>query len=29
MNFPKMILFDYGHILLCEPDYSNLKGQIG
>ncbi len=25
MLFPKMILFDYGHTLLCEPDYDTLR----
>ena len=25
MNKPKMIIFDYGHTLLCEPDYNLLR----
>ena len=27
MNKPKMIVFDYGHTLLCEPDYDFLRGE--
>ena len=27
MNKPKMILFDYGGTLLCEPDWDNLRGE--
>lgn len=26
MKKPEMILFDYGHTLLCEPDFSTLNG---
>lgn len=26
MNKPKMIIFDYGHTLLCEPQYDFLRG---
>lgn len=26
MNKPKMILFDYGHTLLAEPNYDSLCG---
>lgn len=26
MRFPKMILFDYGHTLICESNYSTLRG---
>ena len=26
MKRPEMILFDYGHTLLCEPDFSTLNG---
>ena len=27
MNKPKMILFDYGHTLLYEPDFDSLRGE--
>ncbi|MDD4494285.1 MAG: HAD family hydrolase [Eubacteriales bacterium] len=27
MNKPKMILFDYGHTLLCEPGFNTLRGE--
>lgn len=27
MNRPKMILFDYGHTLLCEPGFNTLHGE--
>ena len=27
MKKPKMILFDYGHTLLCEPDFNSLRGE--
>lgn len=27
MKFPKMIIFDYGHTLLYEPDYNLLRGE--
>lgn len=26
MNYPKMIIFDYGHTLLCEPDWNTYRG---
>lgn len=26
MTYTKMILFDYGHTLLCEPDFEYLRG---
>ncbi len=26
MNYPKMILFDYGHTLLYEPDWDSARG---
>ncbi len=26
MNYPKMILFDYGHTLLYEPDWDSVRG---
>ena len=28
MNKPKMIIFDYGHTLLCEPEFDFLRGQM-
>lgn len=27
MTYPKMILFDYGHTLCCEPGWDTLRGQ--
>ena len=27
MAEPKMILFDYGGTLLCEPDWDHLRGK--
>ncbi len=27
MEYPKMILFDYGHTLMCEPDYDPKNGE--
>ena len=27
MNKPKMIIFDYGHTLLCEPGFDFLRGE--
>lgn len=26
MNYPKMIIFDYGHTLLCEPGWDSMRG---
>jgi len=28
MKKPKMIIFDYGHTLLCEPGFSLLRGEV-
>jgi len=27
MNKPKMIIFDYGHTLLYEPDFDFVRGE--